>query len=64
MVIFPDFDLNPRYDDEVIMFDNITFTGFNNLISWECINGICTPQNNNNGSWSDSLSCVNFCMQS
>ena len=63
MVIFPDFDLNPRYDDEVIMFDNITFTGYNNLISWECINGICTPQNNN-GSWSDSLSCVNFCMQS
>tara|TARA_Y100001954_G_C15752673_1_gene574556 strand:+ start:382 stop:1185 length:804 start_codon:yes stop_codon:yes gene_type:complete len=64
IVIFPDFDPNPRYDDEVILFDNITFTGFNNPVSWECINSICTQQNNNNGSYSDSLSCVNFCMQS
>lgn len=64
MVIFPDFDLNPRYDDEVVLFDNITFSGFIDPISWECTNNICTPQNNNIGSFSDSLSCVNFCLQS
>ena len=67
IVIFPDFDLNGRIDDQIIFFDNITFNPYDGFtpvtISWECINNICESQNNNSGNFSDSLSCANLCLQ-
>ena len=67
IVIFPDFDLNGRIDDQIIFFDNITFNPYDGFtpvtISWECINNICESQNNNSGTFSDSLSCANLCLQ-
>ena len=63
IVIFPDFDLNGRTKDEVIYFDNISFSGFIQAESWDCVNDICVSQNNNNGPYSDSLSCTLNCNQ-
>ena len=63
IVIFPDFDLNGRIEDEIIYLDNITFSALNgnNSNSWDCINNTCVELSNSNGNYSDSLSCISYC---